>query len=261
MDEAPAAPPTYRPVPLPPRLADAAAEADRALLDLAARGASRYALYARLRQAAARALPSVDSFYVGLCGEGRTVVFPYNYDGAEFDDPNVNPWRPGGLTDWIVTHRRPYWLSLDGGALLRRGRPFGDASRRSEDAVAVPLFAFAGPNAPRRRRRVAGIVSMLSYTPGVYGPEAARLLEFLAESLSVALARADEDRERRRRFGAVRTGAAGGPAAHVAAQLSDRLRAIRRRAADAAALDDPAALRAALSNLCRDCEQAQTEAF
>lgn len=264
--------PPYRPVPLPPHLVDAAAEADRELLRIAGRGEGRYALYALLRQGAARAA-RCDSFYVGFCGEGRTVVFPYNYDGAEFDDPNVNPWRPGGLTEWIVTHRRPYWAALDGGALLHRGRPFGDAARRSKDAVAVPLLSPAGAQVPRRKRRVVGIVSLLSYEPDVYDTGTVRLLECLAESLMVALERDDEDRARRRRFSqaagppspaAVAPGPDSSAAAAALAHLNARLRDIRRRAADASALagaSDPAVLRAALDALCRECEQAQTEAI
>ena len=246
-------------------------EADRHIQGMA--GGSRYLLYSYLRATAA-AVARADSFYVGFCRDDRTIVFPYNYDGREYDDPNVNPWRPGGLTEWIVANRRSYWSRHDGGALLHRGRAFGDSGRRSAEAIASPILARADGRG--RPTRVVGILSLLSYENGVYAEETVRFLECLAGSVATLLEREQEDRERRRGFGQPGDAAAAVVAAAAATSpllpmLSDaadsiggRLSALRRqaeavRAALALAAGEGDDLYAAADALCRECERAQTD--
>lgn len=230
-------------------------EADRRMMTLAAGG--HYLLYHFLRTTAA-SLARADAFYVGYCRDNRTIVYPYNYDGEEYDDPNVHPYVQGGLTEWLLKHRRPYWSRQDDGALLRTGRPFGDRGRSSREAIVVPLLEAEG----RTRRRVIGVVSMQSYEAGVYTEETVRCLEYLADSLATALRREQEDRERRRRLGAMAAPAGMPRAAEVVDLLGARLKEIRRRAEAVRALlpDDSSPLRAAVEELCRACEESQTEA-
>ena|GEM_PF-3356404 len=250
--------------PLTAPLRAALYEADRRIQAMA--GGSRYVLYSYLRTVAS-SVARADSFYVGLCRDDRTIVFPYNYDGREYDDPNVNPWQPGGLTEWIVTHRRPYWSRRDGAALLHRGRPFGDVTRRSREGIAVPLFA-QEEDGRRRRAAVVGILSMLSYEEGVYTEETVAFLACLAESVGALLRREREDAERRQRlFGppeGVSPVAAAVPSLNETAHLlGERLRALRKQAEALRALLPPedTERRAAADALCRECEQAQTDAI
>jgi DNA-binding CsgD family transcriptional regulator len=247
--------------PLSPRAKALLHDADRRLMALAG-GGSRYPLYALLR-ATASAFARTDSFYVGFTRGDGTVVYPYNYDGREYDDPNVNTCAPGGLTEWIVNHGQPYWSRSDGGALLHRGRPFGDTSRRSREAVAVPLLE-SGLNGRRRRaQRVIGIVSLLSYEDDVYTTETVRFLQCLADSLTAALRREREDEERRRRFGAATENGADEPTLSTAVnEVNRRMGNIRRQAEALRArltsnVSSP--LLAAADALCRECEQGQTE--
>jgi DNA-binding CsgD family transcriptional regulator len=229
-------------------------EADRRLRSLASGG--HYLLYQYVRLTAG-SLARTDAFYVGFCRDDRTIVFPYNYDGEEYDDPNVHPYVQGGLTEWILKHRRPYWSRTDEGRLLGSGRPFGNVTRRSREAIVVPLIASEGG----ARRRVIGVMSMQSYEAGVYTEETVLCLAYLAESLTTVLQREQEDAERRRRFG-MEVPAAGPPrVSQVIGDLGERLKSIRRKAEALCALvpDGPSPVRVAAEELCRTCEQTQTE--
>lgn len=232
-------------------------EADRTILGMV--GGSHYLLYGYLRRTAAR-VARTDSFYVGFCRDDRTIVFPYNYDGREYDDPNVNAYVPGGLTEWIVQKKGAYWSRQDNGALLHRGRAFGDTSRRSREGITAPLLQ---TQASGRGRKVIGIISLLSYEEDVYTEETVRFLECLADSLSTALRREEEDRERRQRIGLLPSADATGPdTANIAEALSDRLRRVRRKAEVVrASTPEDSPLYAAMNDLCTECEQCQTEAM
>ncbi|MFN3653070.1 MAG: LuxR C-terminal-related transcriptional regulator [Armatimonadota bacterium] len=229
-------------------------EADRQILALVSGG--RYPLYQYLRETA-HALARTDAFYVGFCRDDRTIVFPYNYDGEEYDDPNVHPYVRGGLTEWILAHRRAYWSRQDDGRLLATGRRFGDTRRVSAEAIAAPLLSRERGGRPQ----VFGILSMQSYVPGVYSEETVHCLQHLADSLATALRREEEDAERRRRLEAAP--APRPPGVPDAVELlGERLKLIRRRAAALRALlpEGDSALREAAEELCRACEEGQTEA-
>jgi DNA-binding CsgD family transcriptional regulator len=231
-------------------------EADRTILGMA--GGSHYLLYSYLRRNAAR-VARTDSFYVGFCRDDRTIVFPYNYDGREYDDPNINAYVPGGLTEWIVRNKRAYWSRQDNGALLHRGRAFGDTSRRSLDAITAPLLK---AEASGRGQKVIGLISMLSYEDGVYTEETVRFLECLADSLSTALRREEEDRQRRQRIGLMPTDRTTPDGASIADTLGERLRCLRRKAETVrASVPEDSPLLAAIDDLCAECEQCQTEAM
>ncbi|WP_394794537.1 LuxR C-terminal-related transcriptional regulator [Armatimonas sp.] len=207
---------------------------------LAAARVSRYLLYHMTRTTAAELVP-VDSFYIGFRQGESAIVYPYNWDGHEYDDPNINTFAPEGLTAWIVKHKKTYWSQTDKALLLHRGRAFGDTSRRSAEGIVTPLIESGS-------RRVIGVISMLSYTEGVYEDATCRFLEGLAEILVTALAREREDRERRQRF--------GGPEPREP-PVTQTLRRLRRQAEELR-LAYPE-LQAPLERLCQTCAQAQTE--
>lgn len=195
---------------------------------------SRYLLYHRARTLAEEAAP-LDSFYIGFRQGESAIVYPYNWDGHEYDDPNVNTFSPEGLTAWIVKHKRTYWSKTDQGLLLHRGRAFGDTSRRSAEGIVAPLL---------ESRRVIGVVSMLSYTAGSFTEQTCRFLEGLAEILVTALAREREDRERRARFGAPEP---------TEPPVTQTLRRLRRQAEELRSRYPD------LEPLCQTIAQAQTE--
>jgi len=231
-------------------------DADRKILALA--GGSRYSLY-RLLHRTTSAFMRTDSFYVGMYRGDRSLVFPYNFDGHEYDDPNVNVGTAGGLTDWILTHRRSYWSVEDGGALLHRGRRFGDTTRRSEEGIVVPLLA---PASRTNTEPVIGILSVLSYEAGVYDAETVAFLECLADSMTTLLLREREDEERRRKIGAAYLSDASTSSTEALERLGQPLGEIRRQAealrtAIQAGQVDRAS--AAADTLCEACERAQTE--
>ena len=234
-------------------------EADRAILALA--GKSHYLLYRTVHRFAELLVP-LDSFYIGFCREAeRTIVYPYNFDGREYDDPNLNPYQPGGVTEWIVTHKQSYWSRLDGGTLLHRGRAFGDTSRRSEEGIVVPIFERAG-----KRTAVCGLLSLLSYTPDVFSDQTVWVAECLAESLGTALQREREDAARRqKRFGGKSASASPAGGTHLLDDIGVRLKRIRQLTEDLRTLISESAssgdqnLVQASRQLAEECERSQTE--
>ena len=127
-------------------------DADQALFALS--GDSHYPLYHLLRVTCQK-LAHVDSFYIGFfCPGEAAMVFPYSYDGEEYDAPEKAPYAPDGITAWILEHQHPYWSAQDSGRLLHRGRNFGDTARRSAETVVVPLLRPAG----LRTERVMGLL-------------------------------------------------------------------------------------------------------
>ncbi len=238
-------------------------EADRAILSLA--GESHYLLYRTVHRFAETLVP-LDSFYIGFCRESeRTIIYPYNFDGREYDDPNINTYQSGGVTEWIVTNRRSYWSRTDGAELLHRGRAFGDTTQRSAEGIVVPFFERSG-----KRAQVCGLLSVLSYTPNVYSKESVWEIECLAESLGTALQREREDAARRSRrlsSGAVldAPSTAETDLGVLLDEAGNRLKRIRQLVEDlrtripkSSPPADPG-LTDAVERLARECERSQTE--
>ena len=223
--------------------AEALWQADERLAQAARRG--RYAIYHQLRLSASALVP-LDSFYVGFRQGEEHIVYPYNWDGEEFDDPNVNAFAPDGLTAWIIRSRRTYVSWADGGALLHRGRAFGDTSRRSAVGVALPL---------REGSRVAGVLAALSYRTEAIGPDDVPVLERLAELAMLYFDRERQDRERRQTYGIAR------PEKRTAA-LSETLRRLRQQSVRLRSqLAEGSEVRALAESLCELCAQAQSESL
>lgn len=223
--------------------AEALWQADERLAMAARQG--RYPIYHQLRISAS-ALVSLDSFYLGFRqGEGQ-IVYPYNWDGEEYDDPNVNTFAPDGLTAWIIARKKTYASWTDGGALLHRGRAFGDTARRSAVAIATPL---------RDGKDVVGVLSVLSYTVNAFGPVDVPSIERLAELAMLYLQREREDRERRQAYGVARPEAPG-------ACLSETLRQLRRQAGLLRnSLPEGTPERVLSERICELCAQAQSESL
>ncbi|MES2464639.1 MAG: LuxR C-terminal-related transcriptional regulator [Armatimonadota bacterium] len=251
------------PPPILPDKRQVLQEADRAILALS--GDSHYRLYRTVHRYA-EALAPLDSFYIGFCQESaRTIVYPYNFDGREYDDPNINPYLAGGVTEWIVTNRRSYWSRRDQGELLHRGRAFGDTARRSAEGIVVPIFEKS-----EKRTRVSGLLSVLSYTPDVYSEQSVWAIECLADSLATALQREREDEERRKRRSRLacraQTAAGSDPnSSLIQADAGTRLKRIRQAVESLRGLMlsasppcDPSLVHA-VEQLAEECERSQTE--
>lgn len=235
-------------------------DADRALLALA--GDSHYPLYHLLRRTCQQLAP-VDSFYIGFfCPGEAAMLFPYSYDGQEYDQPEKAAYGPDGITAWVLRHRQAYWSGQDGGRLLNRGRMFGDTARASAETIVVPL---ARPDAPRAEP-LLGLMGVLSYADAGYDEATVAALTWLGGSVATALHREQEDVARRAFLGSSPSSQADppAPAADLLAHMSRVLQGIRQRAEQMRGLLPPAdpalhPLEASLRDLCLACEQGQTD--
>ena len=235
-------------------------DADRALLALA--GDSHYPLYHLLRRTCQQIAP-VDSFYIGFfCPGEAAMLFPYSYDGQEYDQPEKADYGPDGITAWILRHRQAYWSGHDGGRLLNQGRMFGDTKRVSAETIVVPLVRAGAP----RAEPLLGLMGVLSYADAGYDLDTVAALTWLGGSVATALHREQEDADRRAALGGRASAPLSPPAspADLLAHVSGVLQDVRSRAEQVRGLlppDDPALhpLEAALRELCLACEQGQTD--
>ncbi len=235
-------------------------DADRALLALT--GESHYSLYHLLRRTCQQ-IARVDSFYIGFfCPGEQAMLFPYSYDGAEYDEPEKADYGPDGITAWVLRQRQAYWSGQDGGRLMNRGRMFGDEARTSKETIVVPLVR---PDASRSEP-LLGLMGVLSYQPHSYDAATVAALTWLGGSMATALGREQEDALRRAALGGSPVSAPALPSssADLLAHVSGVLQDVRRRAEQAQGMvngEDPAQrpLAEALDALCRACEQGQTD--
>lgn len=218
--------------------------------------ATHYGLYDYVRGVAGKIAP-VDTFYVGFLHGSNRVRYPYGYESGEYDDPASHIYGPNGLTAWLLRQRQTYRFAYDNGAVLDAGIPCGDVSRRSEDAVTVPMFRPGQDGAPDR---LFGMMSMQSYRPNSYDDNAVRAFEWLAGMTARVLTREAEDRE------ALRLLPAGSESPNVLTSdsvmeyLSSRIAVLRMLAQEATALTDPNdPARDPLGTLIKEAEQTQSE--
>lgn len=135
-------------------------------------------------------ITSVDAFYIGLFHGVDRILLPYHFDGNDLDDePGSLPIAEGGVSAWVRDHRRTYRYSFDGGAILNRGKRFGDVARKSADVLVAPLF-----RAPSDALEVFGVASIQTYTPHTYTEEDVAAFEWLCSVVARLLTREDEDR-------------------------------------------------------------------
>ena len=163
----------------------------------------------------------VDSLYVAFFRADRLLVVAYMYDEKEHEPSGFQMYGSAGLAAWIKTNARPYLYSMDSGFLLNMGHNFGDETRLSGDAIAIPLFETL-----RDGRAVVGLASMQTYRKQAYTEEAVRAFEWLAESVMTALIREREDQIVLSGAGASRT---SGPLSilDVIEDVADKLRRLR----------------------------------
>lgn len=215
-----------------------------------------HGLYDYVRGVAGK-LARVDTFYIGFLQGRNRVRFPYGYDSGKFDDPATHTYGPNGQTAWLLRHRQTYRFAYDNGAVLNAGVPAGDTSRRSADAVTVPLFRRSDD---RSGEQLMGMVSMHSYAPATYDDNAVRAFEWLAGMVSRVLNREAEDRDALRLLPAGDDTVDVLTSDHVMEYLSNRIAALRTTAADALEAGDMAeAVRVQLESLIRSAEQTQSE--
>lgn len=218
-------------------------------------GQSHHALYQLARMTAEKIAP-MDSFYVGFFCPGQMIVFPYNYDVQEYDDPEAYPYAADGLASWALNQRRRYLYQDDDGERMYRGHTFGDTERLSADCLLVPIFEGGRANA-----RVTGVMSMLSYESGVYGEPAAVALSWVAQGLAVAIEREEQDVARRRNLEGMGGWSPDSPPDTVIDRALEKLASIRRRAQSLHDLVPAGAsdLALAVEALCEECQSSQTE--
>ena len=216
----------------------------------------RHSLYDFVRATMGK-IASVDAFYVGFFGDDMTLVVPHTYDQGEHAAPGVLSYGPNGLSAWLQHHKKTYTYTSDNGRLLSRGHRFGDTTRPSRDAVAVPLIDDTD-DVPR----VFGLASMQSYSAEVYDASTIQAFEWLCACV-VSILRHNHERDRALRGLAGDTPAGIAPTLpELIADLSDKLEVIRVAvvaASEAAAGGEDVHSR--LTDLEQQCSRAQHEVF
>jgi DNA-binding CsgD family transcriptional regulator len=190
--------------------------------------ADHYGLYDYVRVVAGK-IARVDAFFVGFLQGTNRVRYPYAYDDGRYVDPDTHIYGPYGQTAWLLKRRQTYRFAYDGGLALHAGIPLGDAVRRSEDVVTVPIFRPVkdGPD------QLFGMLSMQSYAPKSYDDNSVRAFEWLCSLVERVLTREGEDREALRRLPAGDVGPNLLTSDHVMEYLSHRVGSIREIVAEA----------------------------
>lgn len=213
-------------------------------------------MYDFLRATMGKIAP-VDAFYIGFFRGDSKIVYPYTYDQEEYEQPGVHTFGPYGVSAWLLRHKKTYTYARDSGRLLDAGHMFGDTTRRSRDAVTVPLIDHGtGAGMPT----VLGLAPMQSYTSGVYDECAVRAFEWICRSVVAVLRREREDADNLRELAAEQVvGEGRKPFTDFVVEVSDRLEAIRRAvaglSADVASGNDVAERVAELDRMCRLAQQ------
>jgi DNA-binding CsgD family transcriptional regulator len=187
-----------------------------------------YGLYDYVRVVAGK-IARVDAFFVGFLQGSSRVRYPYGYDIGHYVSPDSHNFGPNGQTAWVVKNRQTYRFAYDNGFALHAGVPVGDAARRSEDVVTVPIFRPSkdGPD------QLFGMLSMQSYEPKSYDDNAVRAFEWLCSVVERVLTREGEDRDALRRLPAGDVGPNLLTSDHVMEYLTHRVASIREIAAEA----------------------------
>jgi DNA-binding CsgD family transcriptional regulator len=217
--------------------------------------ADHYGLYDYVRAVAGK-IARVDAFFVGFLQGTNRVRYPYAYDDGRYVDPDTHIFGPNGQTAWLIKHRQTYRIAYDGGAALHAGLPLGDADRRSEDVVTVPIFRPVKDGSDQ----LFGMLSMQSYAAKSYDDNAVRAFEWLCALVERVLTREGEDREALRRLPAGDTGPNLLTSDHVMEYLTHRVASIREIAAEA--MDEPdvgASVHTHLSRIVDATEHIQSE--
>lgn len=199
----------------------------------------------------------VDAFYVGFFRGDKTIAFPYNFDGQEYDIPEQLNYSEQGMCAWILKHKRPYFYPQDNGVLLRNGQNFGDVSRISADAIVIPLFESSSTE-----MRVVGMASVQSYEANSYNRESAQAFQWLAKSVMTVLLRNREDTINRHELGVDDRFDFQDPISAIVEEISFKIESLRKEAQEVrrtAREVNVESLEAALDRFCASCERIQTD--
>ena len=117
----------------------------------------------------ARSLVEFDAFYVARYdAERRLFDFLIEVDGGQVREGEFFMPLGAGPTSQVVLSGEPYVTTSGDDAVQKRGRTYGDETRRSESAVHVPL---------KIRGKIVGVVSAQSYRPAAYDAEDVAILQ------------------------------------------------------------------------------------
>ncbi|WP_052663695.1 helix-turn-helix transcriptional regulator [Psychromicrobium lacuslunae] len=132
-----------------------------------------FELYAITRRAI-EALANIDTFYIGMYRDERTLVVPYRFHRGQLLRPEISKFGRHGISTWLLNSAKTYRFSDDGGRMLTVGVRFG-ATEGVRDGAMLPLL---GPN-----REVVGMLSVESSVAGVITDEVVLAMEWLAKAL------------------------------------------------------------------------------
>ena len=131
----------------------------------------------------ARALVDFDSFYVARYdAERRLFDFLIEVDGGQVREGEFFLPLGAGPTSQVILSGEPYVSASSGDAIQRRGKTYGDESRRSESSVHVPL---------KIRGTIIGVVSAQSYRPAAYDSEDVAILQSFANIIASSFENAE----------------------------------------------------------------------
>ncbi len=131
----------------------------------------------------ARSLVEFDSFYVARYdGERRLFDFLIEADGDDVREGEFFLPLGAGPTSQAVLSGEPFITTGADDAVQRRGKTYGDESRRSASAVHVPL---------KIRGEIIGVVSVQSYLPDAYDVEDVAILQSFANLIASSFENAE----------------------------------------------------------------------
>ena len=138
---------------------------------------------AQFAYGSARSLIEFDAFYVARYdSERRLFDFLIEVDGETVREGEFFLPLGAGPTSQAVLSGEPFVAAGIEGGTERRGKPYGDESRRSASAVHVPL---------KIRGAIIGVVSVQSYRPNAYDAEDIAILQSFANLIASSFENAE----------------------------------------------------------------------
>ncbi|HET6229389.1 MAG TPA: PAS domain S-box protein, partial [Longimicrobiaceae bacterium] len=156
------------------------AERMRAVASAAAAvvGAASRAELRQVLEEACRRVLSFDAFFIfGYDAGAHTFTGFGGHDAGVYSPPDVSSAAAGTPGERVVRERRSL-LTLSSADPAGKGAEPAGTGRRAESAIRTPIVA---------GDEVLGIVSVQSYTPGLYGPRDVEVVEALASLAATAL--------------------------------------------------------------------------
>jgi DNA-binding CsgD family transcriptional regulator len=150
-----------------------------ATTNMYARSGDRHSLYNYWRVTMGK-ICQVDAFFVGFFVDEGYIVYPYTFDGKEYEWPARHTYADNSVSAWVREHNRTYTYGLDNGLMLNRGVSFGDVSRPSADAMTVPIVRVEDND-------VIGLASCQTYEPDRFAPDQVAAFEWTARVIAALL--------------------------------------------------------------------------